>query len=223
MGKRHLSEGVARRLFLLGGSVQTIDTLAFTGRQQVLTPTESEDLNLHLNSFYVHVRGVLDNLAWALHYSHRILGERDEDDVKTRLQCVLNNRTFRAGLRRVDPNLDGRLAEADPWMDELRDFRDPVAHRIPLYAVPGMTEEGGDDERRYRALWDEVSEMAERRAPVAEMWERVAAAFAVGTFVPVIARAEPNGMRVMPLRQQVEGDYRRLLTITRTVLTSLLP
>ena len=32
-----------------------------------------EQLNVHVNSYYINLRGCLDNLAWALNYQHALL------------------------------------------------------------------------------------------------------------------------------------------------------
>jgi hypothetical protein len=150
MARKHLAEGVARRFIMIGDSVEAIDRIAAANRTRVLNPGEAAELNLHTNSYYVHLRGTLDNLAWALHYEYGILGTADENDLRMRRQCGLADVRFRTPLRSRYTDLDRALSSHDTWLADLRDFRDPVVHRIPLYAVPGVIERGSEDEQRIR-------------------------------------------------------------------------
>jgi hypothetical protein len=60
MARKHLAEGVARRWLMIADSLNVIDTIAADGRTACLDTQETADLNLHLNSYYVHLRGTLD-------------------------------------------------------------------------------------------------------------------------------------------------------------------
>jgi hypothetical protein len=60
--RRHLDEGPVRRVLLIRTSRAAMERIANPKRQEVLELEESSELNVHLNSFYVHLRGAFDNL-----------------------------------------------------------------------------------------------------------------------------------------------------------------
>jgi hypothetical protein len=60
----YLRHGVGRRLQDMHDSYREITTLAYHGRAEPLQPLEQREFSRHLNSFYINLRGVLDNFAY---------------------------------------------------------------------------------------------------------------------------------------------------------------
>jgi hypothetical protein len=132
-----LLEGAARRGFILQSSrkhlVRTTDP-SDENHRDVFAVTE---INLHLNSFYLHLRGILDNLAWALHHALVLIPEVGSEEGKGRTRVNLFSKDFVAALTIKDAACARAIQGYDAWSRELADLRDPAAHRIPLYAIPG--------------------------------------------------------------------------------------
>jgi hypothetical protein len=165
MAQKHLQEGVARRMVMMRENEERIEAIAPADRTTVLTSEEALDVNIHLNSYYLHLRGALDNLAWAIHYEHSLLGLGNEGDATVRRQIGLFDTRFRKALALSVPSLNKIIANHDAWHDELREFRDPVAHRIPLYAAPGVLTKGSDEEAKVRQLHQQAHDLMNDRPP----------------------------------------------------------
>ena len=103
--RRHLCDGFMRRVLLIQTSRIHIEKVATPERKRVLNPYACSELSLHLNSFYIHLRGALDNLAWALHYQFQVLGASDEEHQQTRQRCGLFDSRFLKALESSQPAL----------------------------------------------------------------------------------------------------------------------
>lgn len=145
--RRHLMEGFYRRLGILETNRINIREIADPNRTKNLSPYECGDLNLHLNSYYFQMRGSLDNLAWIVHYELALLGTGDESDLPTRRHCNIFGRNFLKALDKQRPSLKDALSDKRQWERDFKELRDPVAHRIPLYAPPGVINSENDVER----------------------------------------------------------------------------
>jgi len=155
---------------------QHISVVADPTRTQPLTHDEQKDLSRDLNVLYMHTRGVLDNFAWSLLYErHPHIAPRvNPYDVglfsqKYRAQCPC----FVEIEKDIDVHRD--------WDKDLKERRDPVAHRIPLYIPPSFLSE--QEGSAYHRLWDRYSkEIAELKVTEAgatlEEMERI------GRFIP---------------------------------------
>src|SRR6266851_4614402 len=63
--KRHVREGFDRRLLMM-----QVSRIFLREQTKGAEPLDTiwEEINVHLNSYYLNLRGSLDNLAWALKY-----------------------------------------------------------------------------------------------------------------------------------------------------------
>lgn len=136
--------GVARRLEMIWYAYSDLIFTAGPKREQPLTMDEGRQLTADLNLIYVNIRGVLDNLCWAL------LHESAPDKLKTLREsnielfrsCIVKDVRF-AGLHEV-------LGAHAAWNIDLKGRRDPSAHRIPLTIPPQFVT--GGEARAYRQL-----------------------------------------------------------------------
>ena len=63
VARQHLWEGFIRRVLLNHTSRLSIERVADPERTEVLNVGSCSELNVHLNSFYIQMRGALDNLV----------------------------------------------------------------------------------------------------------------------------------------------------------------
>ncbi len=180
-----------------------IDEVTNPERKDVLDTYACAELNVHLNSFYVQLRGALDNLAWTLHYEFKILGTKDETDSDTRSKCGLFEKRFVRPLETLQPALAAVLREKQRWFRAFKEFRDPVAHRVPLYAMPGVIREGSQ-ENNPEAMRDKLFE-----------------SFAVGRYEPWFTHYGPDGYVIRDIRVQTGQDHDEFLAISEAVLSSV--
>lgn len=140
-------------------------------------------LNICVNSFYVNLLGALDNLAWASTFELRLLENPDEDDWDTRRFCSLTSDDFRSSISDVRPSIGVLIARMQDWLREVKRFRDPATHRLPLSIVPGVMSDV--EEAQYLDLQRRAWQlMGEHRIEEAEELFEVAAT--VGCFVPYL-------------------------------------
>lgn len=92
---------------------------------------------IFLNSFYLNVAGALDNLAWIIQHEFNIIDGADEKNRK-RNKVILYHREFLEGLKKIDESTVGFILQYYDWYKELKEFRDPAAHRIPLLLPHGI-------------------------------------------------------------------------------------
>ena len=99
-------------------------------REKPLEFDELLKLMQDLNTVYINIRGVLDNLAWAL--LHEVAPE-----------CAFEIRDLQVGLfkpcivkKARFVSIADEIQKHCEWNRELKNRRDPSAHRIPLTVVP---------------------------------------------------------------------------------------
>src|SRR5207249_2725490 len=128
--REHMINGLARRLRILHLDLAAIVAVAYPSRKQPLSDDEQLNLTLHLNSFYLHIRGCLDNLAWCLVHELWLFGaEAQEEAVASKVN--LFGKSFLETLTSVALDLAAFVRQHAPWQRDLKAIRDPVAHRIP--------------------------------------------------------------------------------------------
>jgi hypothetical protein len=90
-------------------------------------------LTLLINAYYLNLAGSLDNLAWAIAYHHSLWIPIDENNWKQRRNVHLMGREFLEAISAKGlANLSQRLCSLKDWYREMKEFRDPAAHRIPI-------------------------------------------------------------------------------------------
>jgi hypothetical protein len=219
--QRHLTLGFQRRLLLNQASRLHLEAVASVARTDVLSTYACAELNVHLNSFFIQIRGGLDNLAWVLHYELQLLGVADESDQATQRKCGLFSGAFLSKLATHRPELAAFLKSKAAWFHAFKERRDPVAHRLPLFAVPGVIREGSPEAMRAAQLQQEILE-----ARVNNDFERLRAALFeamdTGTYEPWFMQYGLAGYEVRDIRSQVHADCDYMLTAAENVLASVL-
>lgn len=135
--KKFMLHGVARRLGLIRHTAARIFE-AFPPEQKAPLGREKlEDINVYLHGFVLHVNALQDNLAWAfVHEFDVTIDPRNVSLFKKALQKHLP-----AAVREYVTRND-----IEKWRGEYAtDFRDALAHRIPLYVPPAqLSKEEGE-------------------------------------------------------------------------------
>jgi hypothetical protein len=88
------------------------------------------DAQINIQAFFANAYGSIDNLAWVWVYESGLEGKIHRNRVGLRSKHM----EVRATL---SINLQAYLQKIDPWLDYLIEYRDALAHRIPLYIPPG--------------------------------------------------------------------------------------
>lgn len=129
---KHLHRGLLVRINMLEESVVVLgDEL-----QRADGPLDSylaSKLTLLINAYYLNLAGSLDNMAWAIAYHHSLWLPIDENDWNQRKHAQLMNKVFLDAISAKGlESLKIVLCSHKDWYKEMRMFRDPAAHRIPI-------------------------------------------------------------------------------------------
>lgn len=158
--RKYMVQGVARRLASIRHSLARIfeafppEAVSPLGRERL------EEVNIHLQAFVLHVNALQDNFAWAFVHEYGL--QLDRHDVSL----------FRKPLKRRLPQaIRTYLGRQDVsnWRTQYStDFRDALAHRIPLYVPPSqLTRVEGERAAELQRNFNEAGERGDWEALIA--------------------------------------------------------
>ncbi len=209
--RTHLYRGFGVRLLMIQHALVELDVELAKANGPIDSHVAIE-LTLLLNSLYLNLAGGLDNLAWAIAYQYELYSETAEESHE-RKEVVLVGKRFLKKLIPAAKDLSDSLKTFQVWHEDLRKFRDPGAHRIPLYVPPSTLSES-DLEIRTRL----DAEAAERYAAGdgyaggSTMYEMSK----LGEFYPIFTADMPQ-VQAYNLGPKVMEDVRQFFAIANIV------
>jgi hypothetical protein len=216
---RYLKEGLTRRLYMMRASRILFREKARPDRKKTLPTYLVTELAIHINAYYLNLCGSLDNMAWIMAYEWAMLPGIDEGNSASRQYCNLFGKNFRRDLRQIRNGLADLLDEYFEWNRELRNFRGPAAHRIPLYVAPGVMRDRETLERFYEIGKEaEKSEEARSGRSLSEIFEEQRG---VAGYEPIITTASVNGLEEHSIPEQVGMDHQMFLKIAGAIMNAL--
>lgn len=159
---------------------------------------ECETVNVMLNSIYLHIRGILDNTAWLIYYELNLQNLKIPRDID-----FTGNKYLRA--IQVNANLNKTIKEYAEWMKELKEKRDPIAHRLPLY-IPAKFIDNEEEVNKALSLKEKADQ---KRNNNDESWiQDEFSAMSVGKFKPIIINldAERKQGKIYLILPEIEKD-----------------
>lgn len=135
----YLRFGVAKRISLILRDIRWLTSNCPAHRVEALRDDECELAGLHLNSFYLNIRGTLDNFAWALYWLIAPI-EAANTEASQFMQIGLFQKPV-LNLLPGDSDLRKVIDRHRDWSIDLRSRRDPAAHRLPLRVIPQIISE----------------------------------------------------------------------------------
>ncbi len=179
-----------------------------------LSPYDICQVNIFLNAFYLNMLGALDNLAWIMQHEFSIIDGANESD-KSRNCIGLFHKKFQDGLKRIDGETVDLLIKYHQWFSELKKFRDPAAHRMPLYCPPGLVTSQHQDQ--YNAAADKLLAQNYMKDPSSYMGAQYELSM-VGIFQPVFITFSEFDDMLYPLLRTIESDYHPFWEVTDCML-----
>ncbi len=144
--KEYLSYGVGRRLRLVTRCIENIFSIFPVERNNLLCWEELFDVEINLHAFLVNIFGLLDNLAWVLIHEKKVKIDRR----KVGLFKEETKENFPSKFRQY---LDSDTMEK--WHNHyLTNYRDALAHRIPLYIPPQLL--STEQKKQYLQIEQEI-------------------------------------------------------------------
>jgi hypothetical protein len=215
---QHLKEGFNRRVLMLDATIRHIHDQVDQAGGRPLSAGRISELAIFVNAFWLNVCGALDNLAWAVNYEFGIIPAAAEESGPARLQIKLFHKRFRTALVERQPELAKEIAPFEEWYEELAEMRDPGAHRIPIYPIPGVMDSttAAEAERLYTegtalmeaGSWDEGMELIHQ-------------GYNLGSYQPWIALSHNGRIELRNLLVEVRRDEEQFVHISNIILRAL--
>lgn len=164
--QEHMLRGAGRRLTVLRRSLENIFSLFPIETTEPLAKDILSDVQINLHAFVINIYGVFENWAWAFVLRHDL-----EAKIGNRLRIGMFNS---ATQKYLPAPLQKYLAEDDTkqWFQNyLKEYRDALAHRIPLYIPPATFT--ADETKNYNELEQEKMECiaSARWKRLDEVWD----------------------------------------------------
>ncbi|VVE20114.1 hypothetical protein PPN31114_03106 [Pandoraea pneumonica] len=139
----HLRYGAGRRIGVIKTAIGNIFEKFPPNTTRPLDTEKLHDVQINLHAFVMNVYGVFENFAWAFVERHQLRGHR---------KGVKWIGMFRAETRNYFPvEIRNKSLELEKWHIEYqKEYRDSLAHRIPLYVPPFHVHP--DNANRYKEL-----------------------------------------------------------------------
>lgn len=143
------THGFCRRLKTLANCIQKVFESIPPDQTDVPTSDACFACESSIQTFVINVFGSLDNLAWIWVCEKPVLAEDGAELPRRHVGLGHRNHIVR---RSFSPTFQEYLKGLDSWRKATEDFRDALAHRIPLYIPPFMIRP--TDATRYQDLTD---------------------------------------------------------------------
>ena len=213
----HLKRGLGARHYVLRHCREYLERTCFVAKEGALSADTATEAALHLNGYYLNLRGALDNLAWILQFELQLFpGVTEESGAKMNIH--LFGEKFLNALKAQSVRHAAPVLSLKSWGLDLATLRDPAAHRIPLYVPPGVisSQEQVEEFRRLDALSGAPEEELGGKRRLEIMYE----ARNVASFAPVFCVSSLKGIEVYSIPKQLLFDHCRYLHLSRKVLES---
>lgn len=154
--KEYLMQGVGRRLKILYRCINNIFTIHPPLRTEHLSEDELSDLNINLHSFFINIAGVFDNLGWVFVHERELLGKAKDGKIPTGGVGLFSDKT----QTHLNPELRNYLKSESikTWYKGYsKNYRDSLAHRIPLYVPPVLLNE--EEAKKYQEIEKQIQEL----------------------------------------------------------------
>ena len=126
--QEYVDHGVCRRLKIIRRCIENIFSVFPADRTKLLSEEERDDVEINLHAFVINIYGVPDNLAWIYVLEKGIT-------LKHSRVGLFNNETQKHLPREVCDYLNSKRIKE--WHGKYaKNYRDALAHRIPLYVPP---------------------------------------------------------------------------------------
>jgi hypothetical protein len=216
--------GVSRRTKFIWLSLRRLFQSLSPERTEPLIQDDVEQAAQDLNVIYINIRGTLDNFAWCL----RALFGHEETRRLPPAQVHLFNKKF---LKDTNFNEVALLVDAfQEWNSELKERRDPAAHRIPLSVPPAILDALA--QQQYAEISAEHAQLLNATAAAVRANPEGALAYfekldllhdrlqRLGTFVPLfVHHPDERPMKIYPT---VPQDIGELVKVTRGLMSIII-
>lgn len=126
----YFQHGFVRRMGTLMRCVDNVFSLIPMNTEKVPDKNVLHDAQINIQTFFANVYGCVDNLAWVWTYEKGL-------DKKIRRNSVGLRAKHNDVRSKLSADFQDYLVSLDAWLDYIIEYRDALAHRIPVYVPPG--------------------------------------------------------------------------------------
>ncbi len=207
--------GFMRRLGTMVQCIENVFEIVPPDRTDSPSREELIDCAINIQAFVLNVFGCVDNLAW-IWTQERCLTQENGSPIPRNWVGLRKKNSFLRGT--FSPEFQRYLNKIDRWLGNLENFRDALAHRIPLYIPP------------YRVLnskMDLFQELELRKGKAYKQldfgeYDRLSAEQdALGDFMPVMTHSFGEDAKVVVFHSQMLADFNTVHQIGCRILDEL--
>lgn len=129
---KFLVHGAGRRFIAIQTAIQSILEISPPSQDTPIGMNNVHKVSNDLNTIYINIRGLLDNYAWTL---VELRGGAAALGLRITAIGLFDKRFWQA---LAEPGLEASIMSRLSWHDEMKERRDPAAHRIPLSVPPAV-------------------------------------------------------------------------------------
>ncbi len=135
--KECILHGVARRMATIYKCIENIFNLLPIDECSLYKEDKIADATINLHAFYINIAGLLDNFALVIWLEKKPL-----EGVKNYKDVGFDKKLF---CKSLSNEFQKYLKESSLWRKYIKNYRDALAHRIPLYIPPLIDEKTGKE------------------------------------------------------------------------------
>jgi len=194
----YANQGFMRRVGTLRRCIENVFTLIPPETEEIPNRQVLHDAQINVQAFFANVYGSLDNLAWVWVHERGLESTIQRNRVGLRVQNTEVRSTLSAAFQEY-------LENRDEWMEHIIEYRDALAHRIPLYIPPGGVPTRNVD--AYNDLAGRMQEALYVRWDPPEYERLSAEQERLLVFQPVITHSTRETTAHFPFHAQMIADF----------------
>jgi hypothetical protein len=214
-GREFAFHGFVRRLGTLVRAVEQVFEILPPEREDIPERNEVVDATIAIQSFVLNTFGCLDNLAWIWVYEKGVM---NDNGTKLSPKKIGLGKNYKQIRRSFSKQFIAYLESRADWLDHIIDFRDALAHRIPLYIPPYIVSEKNHEE--YNRL-EQAKGEASKRADHEEYDRLELEQKKLGVFRPWMTHSQFEGAPSVVFHLQLLRDYVTIDEFGYTMLEEL--
>jgi hypothetical protein len=209
--KEYAHQGFARRIQTLARCIQNVFTIVPPGTVKIPSKTRLHDAQINIQAAIGNTYGCIDNLAWVCVHERGLAQIIDRRQVGLRKHNKKVREILSAEFRDYLDSLEG-------WFDYLVDYRDALAHRIPVYVPPG----GARPKDHDRAIELEARKTAALNTHKPYEYERLdAEQMKLFVFQPLVCHSFTEMAAPYPFHPQLIADFLTVEQLGEKMLAEL--
>ncbi|MCP4406614.1 MAG: hypothetical protein GY807_02425 [Gammaproteobacteria bacterium] len=203
--KEYLMEGAGRRIYVVSRCIENIFRIYPIGQSERLAVDDLTDLGINLHAFFVNISGLFDNLGWVTAYEYDLFGNPKEGKLGRKDIGLFNGKNQSHLPKPLRKYLQSGYLR-DWYSKYSKEYRDALAHRIPLYVPPALLFKG--DMKKLKQLETRKATLDLNKLEDIELHNDILDQInKLGEANPFFTHSYSEGSQQMYMHAQVITDY----------------